>query len=320
MEARKHNWAAIVICLSLLIGLPSAGALAARKPASPDKATPGKDKPEKGSKKKKEPARSPEEIEAEEFEASLKFQQGKITIKEGLATLNVPAGFRYLNPEHAERVLQAWGNPPGNTTLGMLFPAGVNVLGDGGWGVVISYQDDGYIKDDDAESINYADLMKEMKDDVLAENQERQQKGFEPVSLIGWAATPHYDRAMHKLYWAREIQFGDSDEHTLNYDVRVLGRKGILVLNAVASINQLSGIETSMQDIMGFVDFNDGNRYADFNPGVDKIAAYGIGALIAGKVLAKVGLFKLLIGFLIDRKSTRLNSSHSDRSRMPSSA
>jgi hypothetical protein len=32
---------------------------------------------------------------------------------------------------------------------------------------------------------------------------------------------------------------------------------------------------------------------------VSLVAAYGIGALIAGKVLAKVGLFKLILGALI---------------------
>src|SRR2546426_2131137 len=47
---------------------------------------------------------------------------------------------------------------------------------------------------------------------------------------------------------------------------------------------------------------NEGHRYADFVPGTDKVAEYGIAALIAGGVAAKAGL--------LDRKSTRLNSSH----------
>jgi uncharacterized membrane-anchored protein len=288
------------------MGLHKADAVRASEAKSGDKTPPGKSKPDKDPKKKKETvkeAKSPDEMTDEEFEASLNFQQGKITIKEGLATLSVPAGFRYLNPEQSELLLvHGWGNPPGTTTLGMLLPSAIGPLSDEGWGVIISYQDDGYIKDDDAESIDYADLLKQMQEDLGEENQERQQKGFEPLTLIGWAAAPRYDRASHKLYWAKELQFGDNDEHTLNYNVRILGRKGILVLNAVASIGQLSAIETSMQDVMAFVDFNDGNRYADFTPGVDKIAAYGIGALIAGKVLVKVGFFKLLLGFIVGAK------------------
>ena len=304
---RNTRWALVTyLSFLLVLALHSTGAVRAWAPRSGDKKTPpAKATADKDSKKKKETVKETktlDEMTDEEFEASLNFQQGKITIKEGLATLNVPAGFRYLNPEQSESVLvHGWGNPPGNTTLGMLFPSAISPLSDEGWGVVISYQDDGYIKDDDAESIDYADLLKEMQDDIGEENQGRQQQGFEPLTLIGWAATPHYDRPSHKLYWAKELQFGEG-EHTLNYNVRVLGRKGTLVLNAVASMSQLSAIESSMQEVMAFVDFNDGNRYADFTPGVDKIAAYGIGALIAGKVLVKVGFFKLLIGAILGAK------------------
>ena len=54
-----------------------------------------------------------------------------------------------------------------------------------------------------------------------------------------------------------------------------------------------STIEAKAPTILGMVDFTDGNRYADFKPGTDKVAAYGIAGLIAGGVLAKAGFFKL---------------------------
>ena len=44
---------------------------------------------------------------------------------------------------------------------------------------------------------------------------------------------------------------------------------------------------------MSAVEFNSGNRYADFNPASgDKVASYGIAALVAGGVAAKLGFFK----------------------------
>ena len=46
------------------------------------------------------------------------------------------------------------------------------------------------------------------------------------------------------------------------------------------------------------MEFNEGNTYADFDPDIDEIAAYGIGGLIAGKVLAKVGLLAGLLKFV----------------------
>lgn len=39
-------------------------------------------------------------------------------------------------------------------------------------------------------------------------------------------------------------------------------------------------------------------RYADFNPDMDTVAAYGIGALIAGKVAAKLGILATVLIFL----------------------
>ena len=41
-----------------------------------------------------------------------------------------------------------------------------------------------------------------------------------------------------------------------------------------------------------------GNRYADFVPSLDTVAAVGIGGLIAGKVAAKVGLIAMALVFL----------------------
>lgn len=44
---------------------------------------------------------------------NLKYQQGEIDLKGGLAKLTVPADFRFLGPADAETVLvKLWGNPP----------------------------------------------------------------------------------------------------------------------------------------------------------------------------------------------------------------
>jgi uncharacterized membrane-anchored protein len=50
------------------------------------------------------------------------------------------------------------------------------------------------------------------------------------------------------------------------------------------------------------VDFDPGQRYADFNPSTDKLAAYGIAALVAGGIAAKAGLFAKLGVILLAAK------------------
>jgi uncharacterized membrane-anchored protein len=245
-----------------------------------------------------------ERKEQEEIVSKLKFQNGEIKLKDGLATLKVPTNFRYLDPAQSETVLvKLWGNPPSKEqTLGMLFPAEISPVSAESWGVLITYDEDGYVKDDEASSIKYDELLKEMQEGTREGNTERIKQGYQAIELVGWAAPPHYDKDSHKLYWAKELSVAGFTEHTLNYDIRALGRRGVLSLNAIASMEQLKTIEKDMQQVLGFVEFNEGHRYGDYVAGMDKVAAYGIGGLIAGKLLAKAGLFKLLLGALVAGK------------------
>ena len=177
-------------------------------------------------------------ITAEEFEAKLGYQTGVVTLQGGIATINVPQSFRFIGPEGSRRLLtDAWRNPPAAAegVLGMLIPAAISPLTDAGWGIVMSYDEDGYVNDKDAAGINYDKLLKDMQEGAAAANEKRKNQGFEPVRLVGWAEPPSYDSATHKMYWAKDLMFGSGTDHTLNYSIRILGRRGVLVLNAVAA-------------------------------------------------------------------------------------
>ena len=239
---------------------------------------------------------------------SLKYQQGEIDLRGGLAKLTVPKEFNYLGPDDAETVLvKLWGNPPSETKpLGLLIPAGLTPLSSNAWVVTIDYSEDGFVKDNDAGKINYDDLLKKMQKGIAENNAERQKQGYRAITLVGWAAPPRYDAATHKLYWAKQLQFEGERQDTLNYNIRMLGRKGVLELNAIAGLDQLAEIDAQTPQILGMVDFKEGSRYADFDPKVDKVAKYGIATLVAGGVLAvaaKAGFFKLLlVGLLAAKK------------------
>ena len=76
-----------------------------------------------------------------------------------------------------------------------------------------------------------------------------------------------------------------------------MGRKGYLLLNVIGDIDRLPAVKKGIPAILSSVDFTSCNRYRNFNPSVDKMATYGVGGLIAGKVLAKVGFFALILKF-----------------------
>ena len=233
---------------------------------------------------------------AEQLISNFKYQKGHIVLNGGLAEVNIPDGFRFLGPEDAQAVLvRLWHNPPGPLPLGMLMPEQSSPIDPDTWAVTINYLEEGHVKDDDAQKIDYTALLSKMQKEVLDENKARLDKGYPTMQLVGWARPPRYDAATHKLYWAKEINFAGQSENTLNYNIRVLGRKGVLLLNVIAPMNMLPEVEKSAPQIIAMVDFQPGNRYADYDSSTDKLATYGIAALVAGGVAAKLGLFKIIL-------------------------
>jgi len=215
---------------------------------------------------------------------------GSVTIGSNMATFTIPKGFKYLNPAQSEHVMHdLWGNPPAKS-LGMIFPSEANNLVPSTWAIEISYEEEGHVKDDDAKDIKYDELLKDMQKELAESNPERKKEGYATAQLLGWASPPYYDEKEKKLHWAKRILFEGDTSETLNYNIRILGRKGVLVLNAIGSMNELNEIKSDMPPILGSVNFKDGNRYSDFDSSVDKVAAYGIAGLIAGGVLLKTGL------------------------------
>lgn len=221
---------------------------------------------------------------------------GKVQLLDGIASLEIPEGFYYLSPEDSKIVLEElWGNPPSEKGLGMIFPAQYAPMDQASWAVTLDYTPDGYVSDEDAAEINYDELLQQMQQDTQEESKARKEAGYQGISLIGWAAKPYYDSQAKKLHWAKEIAFEGAPSHTLNYNIRVLGRKGVLILNFIANIEQLDEINGELDTVMAMSSFNEGNKYSDFNPDIDEVAAYGIGALVAGKVLAKTGILAVIL-------------------------
>lgn len=245
-----------------------------------------------------------EQLAVQKLTDSLRYQQGNITLRGGVAKISLPTQFRYLDSKDSETVLsRLWGNPEGSGALGMIVPANFDPLANESWAVVVTFDEDGYVKDDDAAKLDYDDLLKDMKEGMSEASKEREKEGYPAIALIGWAAPPRYDAATHKMYWAKELKFGDDPDHTLNYNIRMLGRRGVLVLNAVATMQQLPLVEAATPELLNMVDFQEGHRYVDFTESTDKVATYGLAALVAGGVAAKAGFFKVIwLGILAFKK------------------
>lgn len=239
----------------------------------------------------------------ETLRQSLHPVSGDVIIPEARATLSLGGAYYFLPADEAKRVLtEGWNNPAGsvNDVLGLVFPTGKTFLDDS-WGAVITYQPTGYVADDDAQSADYDAMLKQGQANEEEINKQRQAAGFPTQHLVGWAQPPSYDKASHALVWARDIRFSGQSVDTLNYDVRMLGRSGVLSLNMIATMPQLPQVRAAAERFARTASFQPGSRYADFDPATDTKAEYGVAGLVAAGVgvaaAKKLGILALLLGF-----------------------
>jgi uncharacterized membrane-anchored protein len=228
---------------------------------------------------------------------------GDVRIAAAGAVLHLGEDYYFLPADEARLVLtDAWGNPPDSTqdVLGMVFPAG-RTFADDTWGAVITYQPTGYVRDDDAQSTDYNELLDQMRAGEAELNAERTRLGYPAQHIVGWAQAPTYDRRSHSLVWASNVNFQGQSENSLNYDVRLLGRRGVLSLNMVTGMSKLEETRTAAQRLAAAAEFVPGSRYADYREGTDAVAEYGVAGLIAAgvgvTVAKKAGILALILGF-----------------------
>jgi uncharacterized membrane-anchored protein len=211
------------------------------------------------------------------------------------ARIALPEGYGFVPAKEGAAVMETMGNRTDDRFLGLIFPDS-----DAEWFVTIDYEPSGYIKDDDAKDWDADELLNSLKDGTEASNEHRQKMGIAPIEVTRWVETPAYDAASHRLVWsaeAREKGGGDEDP-TVNYNTYVLGREGYVSLNLITSASQVESYKPAAKELLTAVDFHDGKRYSDFNSSTDKVAAYGLAALVGGIAAKKLGLLAMIGVFL----------------------
>jgi len=220
-------------------------------------------------------------------------------------SLDLPDHYMYLPPDAAGKVLERMGSFHNDDVLGIA----TSTAEDADWFMVISYDAEGFVKDDD--SIDAEALLSSMREGLDEANDEREERGFERLALDGWAEPPRYERDRHHLVWALVVS--DKDGKSVNYNTRILGRHGYASLNLVTDPSTLAQFKPDAETLLASTRFGNGARYEDFDSASDKTAEYGLAGLIAagagvgaGK-LVKIGLLAkfwkvILIGFAAGKK------------------
>lgn len=211
------------------------------------------------------------------------------------ATLAVPEGYGFVPRAQATPVMEKLGNQTNENFLGLVFP----LQDEATWFVSVDFEPSGYVKDDDAKHWDSDELLESLKEGTEQANEYRKEVGVAPIEVTRWVETPAYDSATHRLVWSAEAREkgGDDPDPTINYNTYVLGREGYISMNLITASSRIEQDKPSAHALLAAVGFVQGKRYEDFNASTDKVAAYGLAALVGGIAAKKLGLLAVAAAF-----------------------
>ena len=218
--------------------------------------------------------------------------EGPATAKLGsVAQIKLPAGFAFFDGEATRKMMESAGEPTSGNELGYLRPT------NGSWAVMFRFNDVGFVKDDEKDKLDPVKLLAAIKAGNDEGNKERERNGKPPLIIVGWEQEPKYDPTTHNLTWA--IRATSEGRAILNYNTRLLGRKGVMEVVLICKPEEFSETLPAFNGLLANHKFQSGESYTEYKPG-DKIAKYGLGALILGGgavAAAKLGLLGPVILF-----------------------
>jgi len=213
-----------------------------------------------------------------------------VDLGKNLAELSIDEKFIFAGAEDTKKIMKYLGNPLSNNEIGYIAPNDETT----NWFIVFDYLPIGYVKDDEKDSIDSDAILKAIKNGNEKGNKIRKEQGFAPLTIKGWQNEPYYDEITNNLTWTLLAEQHGSD--LVNHNVRILGRNGYISLVLVTDVPTLEACKAQLEEIVDSISYKEGKSYAEFVQG-DKIAKYGLTALIAGGAAAtatKFGLFKFI--------------------------
>jgi uncharacterized membrane-anchored protein len=228
----------------------------------------------------------PKAAKRQALEDSIEWKKGPFTADLGtVAEIKVPAGYQFVAKKDMRKFNELTENLGDPNELGVLLPE------DRTWFVVFSYEDVGYVKDDEKDKLDADAILKSLKEGTAAGNPERKKRGWAPLYVTGWEQPPFYDPETHNLTWV--IRLESNGRTDVNYRARILGRGGVMSADLAISPEALKATIPVYKQLLTSFSYKSGQKYSEWKPG-DKVAAYGLGGLILGGV----GVAALKSGFL----------------------
>lgn len=212
--------------------------------------------------------------------AVMKEGPTNITLRDQ-ASIKLPEGYGFIPHDQAQQLLSAMGNGKAGGLEGMIYPLKESASN---WFMVLSFDAAGYVKDDDAKNWNADELLDSIREGTAEQNKERAKMGIPEMEVIGWVQKPLYNSINHQLVWSlssKDKGSASTEDAGINYNTLALGRDGYFSVNLVTDAAAIEALKPEAKELLSALEFNNGKRYADFNSSTDKVAEYGLAALVA---------------------------------------
>jgi len=212
------------------------------------------------------------------------------------AKLKLPAKMVFIKKEAANTMMEEAGNGTDPNRYGLILPEQENDESDTPWLVDLTFTDSGYIKDDDAKEWDVEAMLEQLKEGTTEQNKERAARNLPELETRGWVEKPQYDAANHRLIWSIDVYHKNEPNQnpSINYNTFQLGREGYIELTMVSDLKSIEAYKPVARELLGNIEFNEGKRYSDFNAATDKVAEYGLAALVGGLAAKKLGLLAVI--------------------------
>ena len=212
------------------------------------------------------------------------------------AKLKLPAKMIFIKKEAANTMMEEAGNGTDPNRYGLILSEQENDESDTPWLVDLTFTDSGYIKDDDAKEWDVEAMLEQLKEGTTEQNKERAARNLPELETRGWVEKPQYDAATHRLIWSIDVLEKNKPDQNpaINYNTYQLGREGFIELTMVTDLNSVDQYKPIARELLGNIEFNEGKRYSDFNAATDKVAEYGLAALVGGLAAKKLGLLAVI--------------------------
>ena len=208
------------------------------------------------------------------------------------ASIDLSDDQAFIPAAQTDRIMRALGNGSDRLTYGLI----VSRRSDAHWMILIRWINDGYVRDGDAKDWQADVLLQNLRESTEIGNQDRARMGLPALDIVGWVEPPTYDGNAHRLVWslaAREHDAPTGQPQTVNYNTYALGRTGYFSLNLITDSSAVTTDKLVVRQLLSTLHYSPGKRYQDFDESTDRVATYGLAALIGAVAVKKLGLLAL---------------------------